>query len=256
MEIQWSEMSLNRIKETLDTMNEESRLAACADLLHDSRKGVVTYAQKIQRAHERAQHERERLKKLWRFEEEARAEGYKLIIGTDEVGRGPLAGPVVAAAVVLAPGTELFGINDSKKLSEKRREMLAEEIRAKALAYQIAEVSALEIDRINILHAAELAMKKAIDALMIGDYVLVDGTNRLNISKPYRNLIGGDALSISIAAASILAKVHRDNLMVEYDRLYPAYGFAQNKGYGTADHYAALRAYGPCTLHRRSFRLE
>lgn len=256
MENQWSEMSLNRIKETLEGMSVEERLAICGDLLHDSRKGVVAYAKKIQREHERIQCERERLKKLWRFEEEACAEGYKLVIGTDEVGRGPLAGPVVAAAVVLKPGTELFGINDSKKLSEKKREALAEEIRVKALAYQIAEVSALEIDRINILHAAELAMKNAIDALPIGDFVLVDGTNRLNINKPYRNLIGGDALSISIAAASILAKVYRDHLMVEYDHLYPAYGFAQNKGYGTADHYAALCTYGPCPLHRCSFRLK
>lgn len=255
MENKWEEMSISRIKTEVEALNEEARLLACAELMNDPRKGVVAFAQKTLRAHERVVHERARLEKLWRFENEAYAQGYRAIVGTDEVGRGPLAGPVVAAAVVLPRGVEILGINDSKKLSEKRREALAEEIKAKALAYKIAEVSLAEIDRINILHAAERAMKEAVEALPFGDYLLVDGQNQLDVRLPVRNLIGGDSISISIAAASIIAKVYRDHLMVQLDSVYPQYNFAQNKGYGTADHYAALQKYGPSPVHRRSFRL-
>lgn len=255
MENKWEAMSISRIKTEVEALNEEARLLACAELMNDPRKGVVAFAQKTLRAHERVVHERARLEKLWRFENEAYAQGYRAIVGTDEVGRGPLAGPVVAAAVVLPRGVEILGINDSKKLSEKRREALAEEIKAKALAYKIAEVSPAEIDRINILHAAERAMKEAVVALPFGDYLLVDGQNQLDVRLPVRNLIGGDSISISIAAASIIAKVYRDHLMVQLDSVYPQYNFAQNKGYGTADHYAALQKYGPSPVHRRSFRL-
>ena len=255
MENKWEEMSISRIKTEVEALNEEARLLACAELMNDPRKGVVAFAQKTLRAHERVVHERARLEKLWRFENEAYAQGYRAIVGTDEVGRGPLAGPVVAAAVVLPRGVEILGINDSKKLSEKRREALAEEIKAKALAYKIAEVSPAEIDRINILHAAERAMKEAVEALPFGDYLLVDGQNQLDVRLPVRNLIGGDSISISIAAASIIAQVYRDHLMVQLDSVYPQYNFAQNKGYGTADHYAALQKYGPSPVHRRSFRL-
>lgn len=255
MENKWETMSISRIKTEVEALNEEARLLACAELMNDPRKGVVAFAQKTLRAHERVVHERARLEKLWRFENEAYAQGYRAIVGTDEVGRGPLAGPVVAAAVVLPRGVEILGINDSKKLSEKRREALAEEIKAKALAYKIAEISPAEIDRVNILHAAERAMKEAVEALSFGDYLLVDGQNQLDVRLPVRNLIGGDSISISIAAASIIAKVYRDHLMVQLDSVYPQYNFAQNKGYGTADHYAALQKYGPSPVHRRSFRL-
>ena len=255
MENKWEAMSISRIKTEVEALNEEARLLTCAELMNDPRKGVVAFAQKTLRAHERVVHERARLEKLWRFENEAYAQGYRAIVGTDEVGRGPLAGPVVAAAVVLPRGVEILGINDSKKLSEKRREALAEEIKAKALAYKIAEVSPAEIDRVNILHAAERAMKEAVEALPFGDYLLVDGQNQLDVRLPVRNLIGGDSISISIAAASIIAKVYRDHLMVHLDSVYPQYNFAQNKGYGTADHYAALQKYGPSPVHRRSFRL-
>ena len=255
MENKWETMSISRIKTEVEALNEEARLLTCAELMNDPRKGVVAFAQKTLRAHERVVHERARLEKLWRFENEAYAQGYRAIVGTDEVGRGPLAGPVVAAAVVLPRGVEILGINDSKKLSEKRREALAEEIKAKALAYKIAEVSSAEIDRVNILHAAERAMKEAVEALPFGDYLLVDGQNQLDVRLPVRNLIGGDSISISIAAASIIAKVYRDHLMVQLDSVYPQYNFAQNKGYGTADHYAALQKYGPSPVHRRSFRL-
>ena len=255
MENKWEAMSISRIKTEVEALNEEARLLTCAELMNDPRKGVVAFAQKTLRAHERVVHERARLEKLWRFENEAYAQGYRAIVGTDEVGRGPLAGPVVAAAVVWPRGVEILGINDSKKLSEKRREALAEEIKAKALAYKIAEVSPAEIDRVNILHAAERAMKEAVEALPFGDYLLVDGQNQLDVRLPVRNLIGGDSISISIAAASIIAKVYRDHLMVQLDSVYPQYNFAQNKGYGTADHYAALQKYGPSPVHRRSFRL-
>lgn len=255
MENKWEAMSISRIKTEVEALNEEARLLTCAELMNDPRKGVVAFAKKTLRAHERVVHERARLEKLWRFENEAYAQGYRAIVGTDEVGRGPLAGPVVAAAVVLPRGVEILGINDSKKLSEKRREALAEEIKAKALAYKIAEVSPAEIDRVNILHAAERAMKEAVEALPFGDYLLVDGQNQLDVRLPVRNLIGGDSISISIAAASIIAKVYRDHLMVQLDSVYPQYNFAQNKGYGTADHYAALQKYGPSPVHRRSFRL-
>lgn len=255
MENKWETMSISRIKTEVEALNEEARLLTCAELMNDPRKGVVAFAQKTLRAHERVVHERARLEKLWRFENEAYAQGYRAIVGTDEVGRGPLAGPVVAAAVVLPRGVEILGINDSKKLSEKRREALAEEIKAKALAYKIAEISPAEIDRVNILHAAERAMKEAVEALPFGDYLLVDGQNQLDVRLPVRNLIGGDSISISIAAASIIAKVYRDHLMVQLDSVYPQYNFAQNKGYGTADHYAALQKYGPSPVHRRSFRL-
>ena len=255
MENKWETMSISRIKTEVEALNEEARLLTCAELMNDPRKGVVAFAQKTLRAHERVVHERARLEKLWRFENEAYAQGYRAIVGTDEVGRGPLAGPVVAAAVVLPRGVEILGINDSKKLSERRREALAEEIKAKALAYKIAEISPAEIDRVNILHAAERAMKEAVEALPFGDYLLVDGQNQLDVRLPVRNLIGGDSISISIAAASIIAKVYRDHLMVQLDSVYPQYNFAQNKGYGTADHYAALQKYGPSPVHRRSFRL-
>ena len=255
MENKWEAMPISRIKTEVEALNEEARLLTCAELMNDPRKGVVAFAQKTLRAHERVVHERARLEKLWRFENEAYAQGYRAIVGTDEVGRGPLAGPVVAAAVVLPRGVELLGINDSKNLSEKRREALAEEIKAKALAYKIAEISPAEIDRVNILHAAERAMKEAVEALPFGDYLLVDGQNQLDVRLPVRNLIGGDSISISIAAASIIAKVYRDHLMVQLDSVYPQYNFAQNKGYGTADHYAALQKYGPSPVHRRSFRL-
>lgn len=255
MENKWEAMSISRIKTEVEALNEEARLLTCAELMNDPRKGVVAFAQKTLRAHERVVHERARLEKLWRFENEAYAQGYRAIVGTDEVGRGPLAGPVVAAAVVLPRGVEILGINDSKKLSVKRREALAEEIKAKALAYKIAEVSPAEIDRVNILHAAERAMKEAVEALPFGDYLLVDGQNQLDVRLPVRNLIGGDSISISIAAASIIAKAYRDHLMVQLDSVYPQYNFAQNKGYGTADHYAALQKYGPSPVHRRSFRL-
>lgn len=182
-----------------------------------------------------------------------------LVCGIDEAGRGPLAGPVVAAAVILDPARPIAGLNDSKKLSEKARERLAIEIREKALAWSIAEASPAEIDRINILQATFLAMRRALLALPIAPaHVRIDGNRApslegLGFSCTYETIVQGDANDASIAAASILAKTARDRWMESVDALYPGYGFAAHKGYGTPEHRAALARLGPCSLHRRSF---
>ena len=177
-----------------------------------------------------------------------------LTCGVDEAGRGPLAGPVVAAAVILPPNTPLSGLNDSKKLSPRRRERLAAEIRATALAWAVAEASAAEIDAWNILRSTLRAMARAVAALpLTPDEVLVDGNQAPALEVPVRTIIGGDALEPAIMAASILAKTHRDARLVALEARHPGYGFARHKGYGTAAHLAALARLGPCPEHRRSF---
>tara|TARA_Y100000310_G_scaffold324520_1_gene386462 strand:- start:511 stop:1119 length:609 start_codon:yes stop_codon:yes gene_type:complete len=178
-----------------------------------------------------------------------------LVAGADEAGRGPLAGDVVAAAVILNPENPVVGLNDSKKLSEKKREALFEEIRNKALAYSVARASVAEIDEINILHASMLAMKRAIDSLPIAaEHALIDG-NRIpkKLPCPAEAVVKGDARHAAIAAASILAKVTRDREIVALDEQYPKYGFAKHKGYPTALHLAAIQEHGVCDIHRRSF---
>ena len=191
---------------------------------------------------------------LWEIERELHAEGIGLICGVDEAGRGPLAGPVCAAAVILPPETELPGLNDSKKLSEKKREQLFPEIQQIALAWSVAFASVEEIEERNILGATMLAMNRAIDGLSLTpDLALIDGNRNKEIEVPSRCVVHGDARCASIAAASILAKVSRDHLMLELAREYPQYGFEKHKGYGTRAHYAALREYGPCPAHRPSF---
>lgn len=184
------------------------------------------------------------------------AQGFVSVAGVDEVGRGPLAGPVVCAAVILPLEEEkrVLGIDDSKKLSAKKREALAEQIRAAARAYAIAEVDAATIDEINILQATRLCMKRAVDMLApAADMVLTDGNMTLDITLPQRSIVKGDALVCSIGAASILAKVYRDALMAEYAKLYPEYAFERNAGYGTKAHIRAIREVGACPIHRRSF---
>ena len=191
---------------------------------------------------------------LWEIERELRAEGVGLICGVDEAGRGPLAGPVCAAAVILPPEMELAGLNDSKKLSEKKREQLFPEIQRVALAWSVAFASVEEIEERNILGATMLAMNRAIAGLSLTpDLALIDGNRNKEIKVPSRCVVHGDARCASIAAASILAKVSRDHLMLELAREYPQYGFEKHKGYGTRAHYAALREYGPCPAHRPSF---
>lgn len=176
------------------------------------------------------------------------------ICGIDEAGRGPLAGPVVAAAAVLSKDCQILYLNDSKKLSEKKRELLFDEIREKAVAYGVGIVSPQRIDEINILQATYEAMRQAISQLSIVPEILLnDAVTIPDVDIMQVPIIKGDAKSVSIAAASILAKVTRDRMMVEYDKLYPEYGFAKHKGYGTAAHIAALKEFGPCPIHRRTF---
>lgn len=189
------------------------------------------------------------------FETEAWSQGFSRVAGVDEVGRGALAGAVVAAACILNPDAPLpEGLNDSKQLSRTARERINAELVSSVTAYSIGVVEADEIDRINILQATYKAMLSALKKLDApADYLLLDAV-KLNISTPQKSIIGGDAVSASIAAASVIAKVYRDNLMREYDILYPNYGFASHVGYGTRAHLAAIREYGSCPLHRRSFR--
>ena len=191
---------------------------------------------------------------LWLYEHAAAQEGFRCICGIDEAGRGPLAGPVCAAAVVLPPDAEIDGLNDSKKLTDKKRRALYDVITAQALAYGIAFADEKEIDEINILQAAFLAMRRAFEQLSVQpDVALIDGNRAPGLSCCERTIVHGDALSASVAAASILAKVTRDRLMEDYDAQYPQYGFAVHKGYGTQRHYAALREFGACPIHRQTF---
>ncbi len=202
------------------------------------------------------------MKKIWNAEEKLRyerallAKGCRYIAGVDEVGRGPLAGPVVCAAVImpLDEGSLVEGVDDSKKLSEKKRETLAEAIKKRALCYTVVEIDEKTIDEINILEATKLGMKRAIETLAITpDIVLTDGNMTIDISIPQQSVIHGDALSYSIGAASIVAKVYRDGLMDEYAKSYPAYAFDKNKGYGTAAHISAIKEQGLCPIHRKTF---
>ena len=191
---------------------------------------------------------------LWELENAVHDEGYGVVCGVDEAGRGPLAGPVCAAAVILPRGLVIEGLNDSKKLTEKRRESLYGEITSSAEAYGIAFASVEEIEKLNILGATYLAMNRAIAALGREiDLALIDGNRNSGIEYPSRTVVKGDSLCASIAAASVLAKVTRDRYMTELDERYPGYGFAKHKGYGTKAHYAAIRELGASPVHRPSF---
>ena len=203
---------------------------------------------------ERTEKLKEKLAEMSAYENALREKGARYIAGVDEVGRGPLAGPVVAAAVILPADFDVLGVDDSKKLSEKKREELFDLIRAKAVAYAIGMRDPARIDAINILEATKEAMADAILGLDVEpDHILIDALTLKDVPIPQTGIVKGDAKSVSIAAASILAKVTRDRMMVEYDSEYPGYGFAQNKGYGTAAHYAGLKSRGLTPIHRRSF---
>lgn len=188
------------------------------------------------------------------YEPNALSKGYKAICGVDEAGRGPLAGPVCAAAVILPANTFIEGVNDSKKLSEKKREALFDVIKETAVSYCIAYASVEEIEGINILNATMLAMKRAVEGLDVkADYAMIDGNKMPQLDIDGETIIKGDAKSMSIACASILAKVSRDRLLYEYAKEYPQYQFDKHKGYGTAAHREAILKYGPCPYHRMSF---
>lgn len=218
----------------------------------DLRLGVQKEIEKASKKIESLEKERARVKLLWKYEREY--ESYGLVCGIDEVGRGPLAGPVVAGAVILPKDCDILYINDSKKLSEKKREELYEVIMEKALAVGLGYATPERIDEINILQATYEAMREAISKLTVSpDILLNDAVTIPGVECPQIPIIKGDAKSISIGAASIVAKVTRDRLMVDYDTIYPNYGFASNKGYGSASHIEALKKYGPTPIHRKSF---
>lgn len=190
---------------------------------------------------------------LFEFDEKICPEG--LVAGVDEVGRGPLAGPVVSAAVILKKGARINRLDDSKKLSPKLRAAIYEEIISSSLDYKVSIIDNLTIDRLNILQATRLSMKNAVELLeTVPDIVLIDGNTPIDIGYRQQTIISGDAKSACIAAASVLAKVTRDLIMDGFDKQYPQYGFSSHKGYGTAEHISALSVYGPCEIHRKSFR--
>lgn len=251
-----SKMTLQQLREYVDgtDMLADNLLELMAN---DGRTGVRQLYLRIMRQNALKQKELARLQALEVYEQDLRGRGFRLIAGVDEVGRGPLAGPVVAAAVILPPGIRLIGLDDSKKLTPVIRERLYEEILAGAVAFYVSVVSEKDIDRINIYQASLKAMGEAVAKLLPApDYVLVDAVQIPEVSVPQLPLVKGDGLSASIAAASVLAKVTRDRLMDSYDKEYPQYGFIRNKGYGTREHFEAICKYGPCPIHRVSFNLK
>lgn len=247
-------MTISELKVYLNRKKELSREEI--DLLKsDRRRGAAELLNSYTRKLEARKREEKRLSEMLVEEKTLRQRGYEAIAGVDEAGRGPLAGPVVAAAVILKPEVMIGNLNDSKQLSARAREELFEEVVINAFAYGIAGASREEIDRLNIHAASMLAMTRALDRLsMDPDFVLVDGFPIRDCPFEQKAIKGGDGLSMTIAAASILAKVSRDRIMVDLHREFPRYGFDRNMGYGTADHREAISKYGPCPAHRRSFR--
>lgn len=246
--------SVKEINAIIESISPNEYLKYIDILKDDERKSVKNIAIKLAKKLDKIRAENERLEMINTFENEGYQKGYTYIGGIDEAGRGPLAGPVVAAVVVFKPGTKIEGINDSKKLSETKRDELFDIIKEQALDYGIGIVQKDEIDEYNILNATYMAMKKAINCLKkTPDYLLVDAAHVPDVNIDQKSIIKGDSKSISIAAASILAKVTRDSLMYEYDKMYPEYGFASHKGYGTDQHYKAIREHGITPIHRKSF---
>lgn len=244
--------SIKEIKSEFEQTKMEQWNTLYEQYKEDTRVGVQKLLADCHKKEEKLQKEKERVAKMREYEDTYYACEY--ICGIDEVGRGPLAGPVVASAVILPKDCEILYINDSKKLSEKQREALYEEIKEKAIAIGIGMASVETIDEINILQATYQAMRMAIGNLSVRpDLLLNDAVTIPEVDIPQCPIIKGDAKSISIAAASIIAKVTRDRMMEEYDKIYPQYGFASNKGYGSNVHVDALKQYGPCEIHRRSF---
>ncbi|NLU10917.1 MAG: ribonuclease HII [Tepidanaerobacter acetatoxydans] len=201
--------------------------------------------------------ERARILKLYDRERKLKQEGFTLVAGIDEAGRGPLAGPVVAAAVILVLDTEILNLKDSKKISEKKREEVYEDIKKRAVAYAYDVIDADYIDKYNILNSTLMAMKNAVEKLPVKpEYILVDALKIPDIAVPQESIIHGDNICACIAAASIVAKVERDRIMRKYDLVYPEYGFIRNKGYGTKEHINSIKKHGICPIHRRSFSVK
>ncbi|MDQ0339250.1 ribonuclease HII [Caldalkalibacillus uzonensis] len=248
-----SKMTVSQLKEWMRQAKRQEVEAVLPFLEQDKRKGIRQLASQWLRQEELNRHKEARWERLIAMEQKLREQGYTAIAGVDEVGRGPLAGPVVAAAVILPAQIRLLELNDSKQLSASLREELAVEIKAQAVAYHVAFVDAEEIDRINVYQASKKAMTLAVQGLCHApDYVLLDAmTIPLHISQ--RSIVKGDSRSASIAAASVLAKVERDTWMKQQAVRYPQYGFERNMGYGTKEHWQAIHTYGLTPLHRRSF---
>lgn len=246
------EKKIGEIKEELKAANDNMLPHFIEEYEKDERAGVVKIVEQAKKRYEKLQQEIARIETLKTYEKEYESYGY--VCGIDEVGRGPLAGPVVAGAVILPKDCDILYINDSKKLSAKKREELYDVIMEKAVAVGIGMASPKRIDEINILQATYEAMREAISKLSVKpDILLNDAVTIPQVDIKQVPIIKGDAKSISIGAASIVAKVSRDRLMVEYDKLLPEYGFASNKGYGSAEHIEALKKIGPSPIHRASF---
>ncbi|HHX75663.1 MAG TPA: ribonuclease HII [Firmicutes bacterium] len=252
--INFTKMTLREIERYLQATTlkpQEMRLLAA-----DARAGVQRLLAQYTARIRAERLERERLSALLRYERQAREKGYTYIAGVDEAGRGPLAGPVVAAAVILPQHFYLPGLNDSKQVTTKRREELFTALQETALAFAYGMAGVEEIDALNIFQATKLAMLRALQKLPLKpDIVLLDGINLPELSCPQQKINGGDRLSATVAAASVIAKVTRDRIMCELDKKYPGYGFAGHKGYPTKEHRRAIARLGPCPLHRRSFLL-
>ncbi|MCH2173319.1 ribonuclease HII [Myxococcota bacterium] len=250
-----SKQSLSQLRQRVAALTaSEDRESWIDALRRDSRQGARDLADRLERRLAAEHAEGLRLDALFERQRALHARGVRHVAGIDEVGMGPLAGPVVAAAVVLPANARLDGLDDSKRLSPRARERLDGRIREQAEAFAIAEVPVDEIDRINVHRAGLEAMRRAVEQLPLEpDHLLVDARRVPGVVMPQTPVVGGDALEASIAAASILAKVHRDALMCEMDRLYPGYGFASHKGYGTEAHLDALQRLGPSPIHRQSF---
>jgi len=249
----WEKFSIFKIKEIVLESSREFWPEISEELKLDSRKGVQKMGFHLENKLANLEKEKARLRKLQQMEDTLRKAGYRYVGGIDEVGRGPLAGPVVAACVILPEGCHLAGLNDSKKLTAEQREVLEQQIKMEAVAWSVGLVNHKEIDILNIYQSTRLAMLKAVKALTVKpDYLLLDAMNIVT-NIPQKSVIHGDSQCAAIAAASIIAKTYRDRIMRIMDAFYPVYGFKENKGYGTARHVEALKLHGPSRVHRSSF---
>lgn len=247
-------LSIKEIEAKIGNIPPVDALEYLMSLDMEESAGINRLIQKYAKKMAAFDNELARLEKMSVYEKDARSKGYKMIAGMDEAGRGPLAGPVAAACVILPEDCNIEGVNDSKKLSASQREKLYDVIYDKAISVGVGIVDQDVIDSINILNATKLAMKQAVSKLSIKpDLILIDAVSLDDLDIEQRSIIKGDALSISIAAASIIAKVTRDRIMNDYDTVYPEYGFAKHKGYGTEEHINAIKKYGICPIHRLSF---
>jgi ribonuclease HII len=252
--MKFSNLSIEEIREQILQGNQPITAQFLNKLGRDPRQGVRKISEFLKKRYEKERAERLRILNMLNFERVLWKSGIRSVAGVDEVGVGPLAGPVVAAAVIFPPGTELAGVDDSKQLEPEQRVKLAAAIRQSATAIGVGLAEVSEIDHLNIYHAALLAMRRAIEALSLQpEHLLIDARVIPGIAIPQNSFNKGDGINFSIAAASIIAKTHRDRLMEELEKTYPGYGFAQHKGYGTSEHQNAIRGLGPCPIHRLSY---